>query len=527
MGFFLCLLVYHSINVVLHKKSQNYILMIDITQLTSLISAFRVETEKESISPETVGKLLQDILDLLANASTDAERQILDDWKNMLSQYVVVYDIEDANMPAPNNMFLRLHIRNLGNGSTHTSSIALAPASETKAGAMTSTHVQTLATLQSAMQQVQSAVNSLQSSIAQHGQQLFIIQSAGYVVTGIAQGNPHQSKVNLKINMHDVRTGEDYIFNESCQIAPASTEKAGVMTAAQVLSLNNAKTDITTLKSALRTIQNGLVFADGMQMRSIELNRVSFQLLGYNVVTGERDVELNTIYLPAATANGAGVMSATHAKQLEALRQAVFGSSTTGSKIKPFYHFGIVINKGNDALRLRGADELLASGYTPYLFRYSRKRNRVALGAGRKGYGAIRKGWNVLGKVDTVLIESNGTVLISKKVLKHPEYDEQEFEELAEYQHEPKFFVSDRSNETRGERYVPFGMTRIDIIANKNGIEQLRKVRLQYGIAFASYRAENRQLLDLSKLVTPIVPFKLATDSINKNSNEYRWIFER
>ena len=33
--------------------------MIDIQQLTSLISAFRVETEKESISPETVGSILQ------------------------------------------------------------------------------------------------------------------------------------------------------------------------------------------------------------------------------------------------------------------------------------------------------------------------------------------------------------------------------------------------------------------------------------------------------------------------------------
>ena len=39
--------------------------MIDVNQLTSLISAFRVETEKESISPETVGKILQDITDLL------------------------------------------------------------------------------------------------------------------------------------------------------------------------------------------------------------------------------------------------------------------------------------------------------------------------------------------------------------------------------------------------------------------------------------------------------------------------------
>ncbi len=44
--------------------------MIDTTQLTQLISAFRVETEKESISPENVGSLLQNITDLLANAST-------------------------------------------------------------------------------------------------------------------------------------------------------------------------------------------------------------------------------------------------------------------------------------------------------------------------------------------------------------------------------------------------------------------------------------------------------------------------
>ena len=43
--------------------------MIDISQLTALISAFRVETEKESISPETVGKILQDITDLLATAT--------------------------------------------------------------------------------------------------------------------------------------------------------------------------------------------------------------------------------------------------------------------------------------------------------------------------------------------------------------------------------------------------------------------------------------------------------------------------
>ena len=60
--------------------------MIDVYQLTSFISAFRVETEKESISPETVGKLLQDIVNLLATASSDTERKILDDWKHRASR---------------------------------------------------------------------------------------------------------------------------------------------------------------------------------------------------------------------------------------------------------------------------------------------------------------------------------------------------------------------------------------------------------------------------------------------------------
>ena len=54
----------------------NFFIMIDTTQLTQLISAFRVETEKESISPETVGSLLQNITDLLANASSTTEQQI-------------------------------------------------------------------------------------------------------------------------------------------------------------------------------------------------------------------------------------------------------------------------------------------------------------------------------------------------------------------------------------------------------------------------------------------------------------------
>ncbi len=65
--------------------------MIDIQQLTSLISAFRVETEKESISPETVGSILQAIADLLATATSETEYNIIRFWKETKGSCYLFY----------------------------------------------------------------------------------------------------------------------------------------------------------------------------------------------------------------------------------------------------------------------------------------------------------------------------------------------------------------------------------------------------------------------------------------------------
>ena len=46
--------------------------MIDTTSLTALISAFRAEVTQNSISPEKVGGILQQIADLLATATPDS-----------------------------------------------------------------------------------------------------------------------------------------------------------------------------------------------------------------------------------------------------------------------------------------------------------------------------------------------------------------------------------------------------------------------------------------------------------------------
>lgn len=47
--------------------------MIDTTELTSLINAFRAESREDSISPESLGSILQRIVNLLGSAAVDID----------------------------------------------------------------------------------------------------------------------------------------------------------------------------------------------------------------------------------------------------------------------------------------------------------------------------------------------------------------------------------------------------------------------------------------------------------------------
>ena len=118
--------------------------MIDIQQLTSLISAVRVETEKESISPEplarrplgrqTVGSLLQAIADLLATATSETEYNVLRFWKDTISQFQFLYDIQQRNVSDHGNVILALMGRRMASGETFSLTLPIGPASRTQAG---------------------------------------------------------------------------------------------------------------------------------------------------------------------------------------------------------------------------------------------------------------------------------------------------------------------------------------------------------------------------------------------------------
>jgi len=57
----------------------------DITTLTSLINTFRAETKQDSITPDSLGLLLQRIVNVLGQASETSAVQQITQWKNTIS----------------------------------------------------------------------------------------------------------------------------------------------------------------------------------------------------------------------------------------------------------------------------------------------------------------------------------------------------------------------------------------------------------------------------------------------------------
>ena len=141
--------------------------MIDITDLTSLITAFRQETEQSSISPETLGSLLQKIADELANASTDQEiLQLTSIKENLQALGAFLYDIvqgpEDRN-----NILVNVTRFNpiSGTKSAVSGQTFIKQATTERAGAMRAQHVDDLYTAKKNISALQTTAEEHQTSI--------------------------------------------------------------------------------------------------------------------------------------------------------------------------------------------------------------------------------------------------------------------------------------------------------------------------------------------------------------------------
>ena len=497
--------------------------MIDTTQLTQLISAFRVETEKESISPETVGSLLQRITDTLAGASTDSERAILENWKSILSQLRLVESVQQgaANMEHVN---IAMTLRDLANGGRSGASFSVSPATAQQAGVMTAEQARQLASLAIAVNALQLAAVNLANKNTEQDSRLDIIQGGNSVITAIMQGSDHASKVYFNIRKQNLATGEIYNKTNNKEIAAATNEKAGVMTAAQVQALEKAKTDITTLQTLFQILHDIDLVVTGIENRPEKKDEVCIGVEMCDFYTATRYEAGDDIVIPGANTTRAGVMTARHAKRLDdAERDIITLKKAAGTSVQPMYPISIEIDNrsGNNRLRVLGAKALLDAGYHPYLFRLSKKRNLLRYA---DTHEAVHKGWNRVGQgSDAIKIDNNGFVSISITALKHAEADLDAVQN--KYQEGAEWYVNDR--EKLGKRVVSFGKILVNIsYIDENRQLRAHKVRLPFGIAFSKQKPAPRERVDMSQLVTDIATFHVATVPY-EHGTKYRWVFER
>ncbi len=496
--------------------------MIDTTQLTQLISAFRVETEKESISPETVGALLQNITDLLANASSTTEQQIFENWKAILSQLNLVESVEQG-VSNVEHVNIAMTLRDLANAGRTGQNFAIASATAQRAGVMTAQQAQTLAALDDAVDALQLAAVNLANKNTEQDAKLDTIQSRNTVITAVEQGTANAVKVNITIRKESLATGEVFVKTNSRQIEAATSEKAGVMTKYHVAALENATERIAAIQEHVELLRQPQLYVTGVYLRPPSKDNVNLGVEFTDVWTGEIIEAGDDIQIPGATATQAGVMTTRHVAAMDEMQRDIYNlKKAGGTAAAPMFSIAVEVSdeQGGKALFVRGAQQLLAMGYMPVLFRRSKKRNG---NPHDNLHGPTLKGWHRVGQGSAITIDADGMVRIDIKALKHTEIDVDAEEER--YQSEARWFVNDR--EKNGYRFASFGKSRIRITyRNANRELKTHKVRLTFGIAFSKQETRPREKFDMGSLVSNMAVFHVATDP-KEQGTRYTWIFEK
>ncbi|MCC8037924.1 MAG: hypothetical protein LIP02_07310 [Bacteroidales bacterium] len=141
---------------------------IDTKSLTQIISEFRKLQTKDSITPESLGYILQRIADLLATAGTSETQQILGNWYNSLSKvdHNVVFKLQqgsaDRNFVRLSNTFIDLLT---GTQSTNENATIINMATTERAGVMKAQQVVDLNNARRAVADIQKLLDTIQAKL--------------------------------------------------------------------------------------------------------------------------------------------------------------------------------------------------------------------------------------------------------------------------------------------------------------------------------------------------------------------------
>lgn len=139
----------------------------DVTNLTSLVTALRAETAYAAITPESLGGLLQKIVDAIGKTSSDDDMKVVQNWKTALQQITHVITSAEQGTADRNNIYLTASLASLATGAigVSTDAILIRQATTERAGAMRAQQVIDLNTCKSDIKNLQSGVTALEKKV--------------------------------------------------------------------------------------------------------------------------------------------------------------------------------------------------------------------------------------------------------------------------------------------------------------------------------------------------------------------------
>ena len=175
--------------------------MIDTTALTALITAFRAEVTQNSISPEKVGSILQQIADLLATATPDSDMSEFTVLRQRLMGVSTMFTSLTQGTSDRNHIYLTSNTYNVATGTKHTNTdaIRIQQATTERAGAMRAQQVIDLNT-------AKKNITDLQTEVANLGRVLDATGSRFNVLSEQVDGIKNTDLVALSKNIADLRS---------------------------------------------------------------------------------------------------------------------------------------------------------------------------------------------------------------------------------------------------------------------------------------------------------------------------------
>ena len=175
--------------------------MIDTTALTALITAFRTEVTQNSISPEKVGSILQQIADLLATAAPDSDMSEFTVLRQRLMGVSTMFTSLAQGTSDRNHIYLTSNTYNVATGTKHTNTdaIRIQQATTERAGAM---RAQQVIDLNAAKKNI----TDLQDEVATLGRVLDATGSHFNILSEQIYGIKNTDLVTLSKNITDLQT---------------------------------------------------------------------------------------------------------------------------------------------------------------------------------------------------------------------------------------------------------------------------------------------------------------------------------